>query len=52
MNSIYGLYTKKYLTNPKLIIDLLKVNMLVLQVHGPTIGISYLGHNIPNNKIS
>ena len=45
MNQIYDLYTKEYLTNFKLIIDKLKVNMLVLQVHESTIILDYLGHN-------
>ena len=44
MNQIYDLYTKEYLTNFKLIIDKLKVNMLVLQVNESTIILDYLGH--------
>ena len=44
MNQIYDLYTKEYLINFKLIIDKLKVNMFVLQVHESTIILDYLGH--------
>jgi len=38
------------MTNPRLTIDSPKVNMLVLHVHGPTIDLGHLGHNISNSS--
>lgn len=38
------------MANPRLTIDSPKVNMLVLHVHGPTIDLGHLGHNISNSS--